>query len=152
MAEKDMKAVSLDHLGADSWQSQDWVDTFFQRLFCFFPHGPFFSPTPFFNIPFFKDFSSFFKGSLSLKACAFSKASCAFFKASLWLTRMKFLCPNYFICCCLSYLGNQFVTVQSFDNSWQRDYTNIWMQLWIQSYILDLDASLHYIYKIFIWD
>ena len=32
-------------------------------------------------------------------------------------------------------LSNQFVTVQSCDNSWQRDFTNIWMQLWIQSYI-----------------
>ena len=32
-------------------------------------------------------------------------------------------------------LSNQFVTVQSCDNSWQRDYTNIWMQLWNQSYI-----------------
>ena len=30
-------------------------------------------------------------------------------------------------------LSNQFVTVQWFDNFWQRDYTNIWMQLWIQS-------------------
>ena len=122
----------------------------FSKAFLFFPHGPLFSPTPFFNIPFFKDFSSFFKGSLSLKACAFPKASCVFFNASLWLTRMKFLCPSYFICCCPSYLSNQFVTVQSFDNSWQRDYTTIWLQLWLQSYILDLDAmdaSLHYIYK-----
>lgn len=30
-------------------------------------------------------------------------------------------------------LSNQFVTVQWFDNFWQRDYTNIWMQLWVQS-------------------
>ena len=45
-------------------------------------------------------------------------------------------------------LSNQFVTVKSFDNSWQRDYTNIWMQLWIQSYIFRFGCQLTlYIYK-----
>ena len=44
-------------------------------------------------------------------------------------------------------LSNQFVTVQSFDNSWQRDYTNIYECSCEFSHIfLDVDAILYYIY------
>ena len=127
-----------------------WIPFF--TAFSGFSSCAFFLQHPFSTYLFSKIFHLFSKVLYGWKHVLFPKHPVFFFNASLWLTRMKFLCSSYFICCCLSYLSNQFVTVQSFDNSWQRDYTNIWMQLWIQSYIFRFGCQFTLYIWIFIWD